>query len=46
MEGKSTQWTQGEGGASSGRWSPDGHQIAFVSGGRDKPKSQIYVIPV
>lgn len=46
LEGSLTQWTQGEGGASSGRWSPDGRQIAFVSGGRDKPCSQIYVIPV
>lgn len=38
-----TQWTQGESGAGSGRWSADGTQIAFVSG-RDKPASQIYVI--
>lgn len=37
------QWTQGEGGAGSGRWSPDGSQIAFI-GGRDKPGSQIYVM--
>ncbi|MFY9235409.1 MAG: S9 family peptidase [Fimbriimonadaceae bacterium] len=46
IEGKVTQWTQGEGGAGSGRWSPDGTQIAFVSGGRDKPASQVYLIPV
>ncbi len=43
MEGNVTQWTQGENGAGSGRWSPDGHTIAFVSG-RDKPASQIYLI--
>src|SRR5579862_3303950 len=44
MEGKLTQWTQGENGAGGGRWSPDGHTIAFVSG-RDKPASQIFLIP-
>jgi dipeptidyl aminopeptidase/acylaminoacyl peptidase len=44
MEGCITQWTQGENGAGNGRWSPDGHTIAFVSG-RDKPASQIYLIP-
>ena len=44
MDGKLVQWTQGEAGAGSGRWSNDGSTIAFVSG-RDKPKSQIYLIP-
>ncbi|MFI5385699.1 MAG: prolyl oligopeptidase family serine peptidase [Fimbriimonadales bacterium] len=44
MEGNVAQWTQGEAGAGSGRWSPDGQTIAFVSG-RDKPASQIYLIP-
>lgn len=44
MEGRLTQWTQGEAGAGGGRWSPDGGTIAFVSG-RDKPASQIYLIP-
>jgi dipeptidyl aminopeptidase/acylaminoacyl peptidase len=44
MEGRLTQWTQGETGAGAGRWSPDGNTIAFVSG-RDKPASQIYLIP-
>ncbi|HVT11424.1 MAG TPA: S9 family peptidase [Fimbriimonadaceae bacterium] len=44
MEGNVVQWTQGENGASGGRWSPDGHTIAFVSG-RDKPGSQIYLLP-
>src|SRR5690349_23983711 len=43
LNGKLQQWTQGESGAGSGRWSPDGSQIAFVSG-RDKPKQQIYLI--
>lgn len=43
MEGRLTQWTQGEAGAGSGRWSPDGGQIAFVSG-REKPSSQIFLI--
>lgn len=43
-EGSVTQWTQGENGAGHGRWSPDGQTIAFVSG-RDKPASQIYLIP-
>lgn len=42
-EGELTQWTQGEQGASGGRWSHDGTQIAFVSG-REKPSSQIYLI--
>lgn len=44
MSGALTQWTQGETGAGGGRWSPDGLSIAFVSG-RDKPTSQIYLIP-
>lgn len=44
LEGRLTQWTQGEAGAGNGRWSPDGSQIAFVSG-REKPSAQIYVIP-
>jgi len=43
MEGRLTQWTQGETGAGSGRWSPDGSQIAFVSG-REKPSAQIFLI--
>ena len=44
LKGKVQAWTQGESGAGQGRWSPDGSKIAFVSG-RDKPKSQIYLIP-
>lgn len=42
-KGSATQWTQGEDGDGHGRWSPDGSQIAFVSG-RDKPASQIFLI--
>lgn len=34
-EGRLTEWTQGETGNGMGRWSPDGAQIAFISG-RDK----------
>jgi len=45
MQGTLQQWTQGEGGAGNGRWSPDGAQIAFISG-RDKPASQIYLLSV
>jgi dipeptidyl aminopeptidase/acylaminoacyl peptidase len=44
MEGVVTQWTQGEGGASHGRWSPDGSLVAFISG-REKPASQIFLLP-
>jgi acylaminoacyl-peptidase len=43
LHGRLTQWTQGEAGAASGRWSPDGHKIAFVSG-REKPSSQIFLL--
>lgn len=43
LEGELRQWTSGEGGAGSGRWSPDGSQIAFVSG-REGKKSQIFLI--
>ncbi len=43
LQGKVTQWTQGDAGNGGGRWSPDGQTIAFVSG-RDKPASQIYLI--
>jgi dipeptidyl aminopeptidase/acylaminoacyl peptidase len=44
MDGEVRQWTQGETGAGSGRWSPDGKRISFVAG-REKPKQQIYLIP-
>jgi dipeptidyl aminopeptidase/acylaminoacyl peptidase len=43
-EGTLTQWTQGEKGASHGRWSPDGGQIAFISK-REGPSAQIHVLP-
>lgn len=44
LDGKVVQWTQGEGGAAMGRWSPSGDRIAFVSGREDK-QAQIFVIP-
>lgn len=44
LDGKLKQWTQGEGGAGHGRWSPDGSLIAFTSG-RDKPTGQIFLLP-
>jgi len=43
-DGGVTQWTQGDAGASSGRWSPCGKHIAFVSGREDK-KAQIFLLP-
>lgn len=43
LDGKVVQWTQGEGGAAMGRWSPSGDRIAFVSGREDK-QAQIFVI--
>jgi dipeptidyl aminopeptidase/acylaminoacyl peptidase len=43
-EGNLTQWTQGSQSAGSGRWSPEGSRIAFVSK-REGPSAQIYVIP-
>lgn len=44
-DGRAAQLTQGEGGAGSPRWSPDGTTVAFLSG-RDKPASQIYLLPM
>jgi dipeptidyl aminopeptidase/acylaminoacyl peptidase len=44
-EGSVQQWTTHADGASSGRWSPDGKQIAFISG-REKPSAQIFLLPV
>jgi dipeptidyl aminopeptidase/acylaminoacyl peptidase len=43
LEGRVRQWTSGEGGAGHGRWSPDGSQIAFVSG-REGKQSQLFLI--
>lgn len=43
LEGRVTQWTQGDKSASHGRWSPDGGQIAFTSG-REEPGGQIYLL--
>ncbi len=44
LGGNLQQWTQGEKSASSGRWSPDGASIAFISD-REGPSAQIYLIP-
>jgi len=41
-EGRLTQWTQGESGSGSGRWSPDGSTIAFTS--KRETANQIYLI--
>lgn len=43
LDGVVTQWTQGDGGAGSPRWSPDGKAIAFVSG-RDAKMPQIFIL--
>ena len=43
--GAPKQWTQVEGGAAMGRWSPNGKSVAFVSG-REKPSAQIYIVPM
>lgn len=45
LKGALKQWTQGEAGASQGRWSPDGRRIAFVSK-REGSAAQIQLIPV
>ncbi len=42
--GSCEQFTFSEFNEGGSRWSPDGKYIAFTSG-RDKPKSQIYIIP-
>ncbi|MGV3617839.1 MAG: S9 family peptidase [Fimbriimonas sp.] len=44
FEGRLTQWTQGEAGASGARWAPDGSAIAFVST-REGKGSQIHILP-
>jgi len=44
LDGQVQQWTQGEGGAGHGRWSPDGTHIAFISG-REGKQPQLFVIP-
>jgi dipeptidyl aminopeptidase/acylaminoacyl peptidase len=43
LDGAVRQWTQGEGGAGQGRWSPDGRTFAFASG-REEKKSQIFLM--
>jgi dipeptidyl aminopeptidase/acylaminoacyl peptidase len=44
LEGRLTQWTQGEASASGGRWAPDGSAIAFVVK-REGVGPQVYVLP-
>ena len=44
-DGTVRQWTQGDGGAGHGRWSPDGAQIAFISGREKEHKAQLWVMP-
>jgi dipeptidyl aminopeptidase/acylaminoacyl peptidase len=44
LKGESRPFTGDEHGDGNPRWSPDGTQIAFLSD-RDKPKSQIFLIP-
>ncbi len=44
MRCRTKQWTQGETGASNGRWSPDGSRIAFLSK-REGPSAQIHLLP-
>lgn len=45
-KGEARQFTAGDQHDSSGRWSPDGNQIAFLSDRGDKEKpAQIYLIP-
>lgn len=44
LDGAVSQWTQGEDGAGSGRWSPTGDRIAFVSG-REKQQPNLFVLP-
>lgn len=43
LNGDTEPWTQGEAGASQGRWSPDGRAIAFVSS-REEKRPQIFLI--
>lgn len=45
LSGHVHQMTSGDAGASHGRWSKDGTQIAFISG-REKPTPQIFLLPV
>lgn len=39
------QWTQGEKGNGSPRWSPDGQTLAFISG-REEPSGQIFTLSI
>ncbi|MEZ0327323.1 MAG: prolyl oligopeptidase family serine peptidase [Fimbriimonas sp.] len=45
MEGSLVQWTQGDKGASHGRWSPDGQSVAFISK-REGSAAQLHLIPM
>ena len=42
--GETVQLTNGEKGESGPRWSPDGHQIAFIAERGDDEEAQIYLL--
>lgn len=44
-DGQTRQFTYGDQSDTQPRWSPDGHQIAFISNRKDEKQAQIYLIP-